>query len=188
MEIQNETNNICTKNNIILSKSDMNDYTLNLRSNNNKINYRNIINFNIYKILGEVNPKNIESCELIEQLDLHKATFLFKFKAFGPDIGIPKKYMYLETTCNQISNNIIEYSSTNLTDTTNINSLIKGYEPITSNYSNLRITLLDENTIEVIYKFNIDINEVLPTFASNLIGLLMKKMFLNLKTFIENIQ
>jgi|TARA_Y100000992_G_scaffold222561_1_gene154627 hypothetical protein len=188
MQVQNENNIICSKENVILSKVNINDYIINLRTHNNNINLRNIINFNIYKILGEVNPKNIESCDMIELLEVNKASFLFKFKLLGVDIGIPKKYMYVETTCNQISDNIIEYTSINLTDTNKIDHLIRGFEPITSKYSNLKINLLNEHTIEVSYRFNIDINEVLPKFANNLIGLLMKKIFLNLKSFIENIQ
>jgi len=190
MEILEEKsdNIICSKENIILSKNENENYILRLHSTNNKINFRSIINFNIYKILGQVNPKNIESCEMIEQLDSNKARFLFKFKALGIDIGIPKKYMYVETTCNQLSDNEIEYSSTNITSTKKIKHLIKGYEMITSNYSKLRITLMDTQSISVLYEFNIDIHESLPRFAQNLIGLLMKKMFLNLKIFIENIQ
>ena len=189
MEIQEDScdNIICNKENIILSKSKDDYYTLKLCSKNSNINFRSIINFNIYKILGEVNPKNIESCVMTEQTEYNKATFLFKFKALGLDIGIPKKYMYVETTCNQISDSEIEYASTNLVDTSKITHLIKGYEAITSNFSKLKITLLNNQSIQVDYRFNIDIHETLPRFAQNLIGLLMKKMFLNLKIFIENI-
>ena len=46
----------------------------------------------------------------------------------------------------------------------------------------------NNSNIHLDYYFNIDIHEDLPNFARNLIGFIMKKVFLNLKSFIENIR
>ena len=59
---------------------------------------------------------------------------------------------------------------------------------ITCNDSTLTITLHNNSNIKIEYNFDIDIHEDLPLFAQNLIGFMMKKIFLNLKSFIEKIR
>ena len=88
-------NILCNKEGVTLAKHDEHKYTISLDSINNNINFRNIINFNLYTIMGSVNSKHIKSAEMIKQVSDNEATFLFLFNALGADFGIPKKYMYL---------------------------------------------------------------------------------------------
>ncbi len=181
-------NILCDKENITLAKHDDNRYTISLNSVNNNINFRNIINFNLYSIMGTVNKKHIKSTEMIRSISDNEATFLFLFNALGVDFGIPKKYMYLKTTSNVISDNVIQYTSRSIEKDDLIKSKIKRYEEITCNISTLTITLINNSNIRLEYYFDIDIHEDLPLFAKNLIGFIMKKIFINLKSFIENIK
>jgi len=180
---------LCNKKNVFLYKLGENEYNIKLTSTNEHINFINIINFNIYQILGEVNTNHIESCTMIKQISKDTATFLFKFKSIGGLDNIPKKYMYVETKCNQIYNNKIEYVSSNLLCDNLIEKYVNKYEQITCHKSTLSIELLNNNhTINMEYYFNIDIHENLPYFAQDILGYMMNKMLLNLKLFIENIQ
>ena len=179
---------LCDKENITLAKHDDNRYTISLDSVNNNINFRNIINFNLYSIMGTVNKKHIKSTEMIHQVSNNEATFLFLFNALGADFGIPKKYMYLRTTSNILSDNVIQYTSSSIKKDDLIKSKVKRYEEITCNISTLTITLNSKSNIHLEYYFDIDIHEDLPLFAKNLIGFIMKKIFINLKSFIENIK
>ncbi len=185
--IDNKENLLCDKENISLVKLGDKRYKIILNSSNNNINFRNIINFNLYKMLGAVNSKHIKAVELIEQISANKAKFLFLFNPLGADFGIPKKYMYLETEANVLSDNIIEYTSKSIETDDIIQKKIKRYEKITCIDSKLIIEVFDNNNINIQYYFNIDIHEDLPLFAENLIGYIMKKIFLNLKIFIEKI-
>ena len=187
LEENNNENLLCSKQNIYLTKIDEHKYRIKLNSNNNKINFRNIINFEFFKILAEVNKKNIESCDLIQQISNDKASFLFKFKPLGIDYGIPKKYMFVETVCNIVSENELYYTSKEINLPDYLKKSVYGYDKITCHHSRLNIKLIGNTSIDVDYYFNIDINETLPIFAQNLLGFLMKKIFLNLKLFIENI-
>jgi hypothetical protein len=136
----------------------------------------------------DINKKHMDSCELIKMGSHDTAYFLYKFKALGANLGIPKKYMYVKTQCVQTSNNIIEYKSTDIVPDNDILAMVKGYDKITCKYSNLSIELFNNNNgVKVDYYFNIDIHENLPIFAQNILGILMKKMLLNLKIFIEKI-
>ena len=42
--------------------------------------------------------------------------------------------------------------------------------------------------MKLTYEFNIEFDENIPIYMENMFGLLMKKIFYNLKIFIENIQ
>ena len=179
---------LCDKENITLVKHDENRYTISLDSINNDINFKNIINFNLYTIMGSVNSKHIKSAEMIKQISENEATFLFLFNALGADFGIPKKYMYLRTTSNVLSENVIQYTSKSIVKDDSIKNRVKRYEEITCVDSTLTIKLHNNSNIHLDYYFNIDIHEDLPSFARNLIGFVMKKIFLNLKSFIENIK
>ena len=182
------TSVLCDKEDITLVKHAENKYTLSLNSVNKNVNFRNIINFNLYTIMGTVNSKHIKSAEMIQQISENEATFLFLFNALGADFGIPKKYMYLKTTSKILSDNVIQYTSNSIDIDDTIKHKIKRYEKITCVESTLTITLHTTSNIHIDYYFNIDIHEDLPMFARNLIGFIMKKIFLNLKSFIENIK
>ena len=169
---------LCDKENITLAKHDDNRYTISLDSVNNNINFRNIINFNLYSIMGTVNKKHIKSAEMIQQVSNNEATFLFLFNALGADFGIPKKYMYLKTTSNILSDNVIQYTSSSIKKDDLVKSKVKRYEEITCNISTLTITLNNKSNIHLEYYFDIDIHEDLPLFAKNLIGFIMKKYLL----------
>ena len=80
---------LCDKEDITLVKHDNNKYTISLNSINKNINFRNIINFNLYTIMGSVNKKHIKSAEMVKQISDNEATFLFLFNALGADFGIP---------------------------------------------------------------------------------------------------
>ena len=181
-------NIICNKEDVTLIKLKDNTYRILLQSHNSNVNLKNIINFDIYKLMVEINKKHMDSCELIKMESHDTAYFLYKFKALGANLGIPKKYMYVKTQCVQTANNIIEYKSTDLAPSKDILARVKGYDKITCNYSNLNIELFNNNnSVKVDYYFNINIHENLPIFAQNILGILMKKMLLNLKIFIEKI-
>ena len=188
--VENHSNKtiLCDKENVTLVKHDEHKYTISLDSVNNNINFRNIINFNLYTIMGTVNSKHIKSAEMIEQISDNEATFLFLFNALGADFGIPKKYMYLKTTSTILSDNIIQYTSKSIEKDAIIKNKVKRYEEITCIDSTLTIKLHSNSNIHLDYYFNIDIHEDLPIFARNLIGFIMKKIFLNLKSFIEIIK
>ena len=138
--------------------------------------------------MGSVNSKHIKSAEMIKQISENEATFLFLFNALGADFGIPKKYMYLRTTSNVLSDNVIQYTSKSIVKDDSIKNRVKRYEEITCVDSTLTIKLHNNSNIHLDYYFNIDIHEDLPSFARNLIGFVMKRIFLNLKSFIENIK
>jgi hypothetical protein len=186
---------ICKKHNIILKKNkEENTFSLNFKITNNNIDIAKIININLFLLFHELNKEVIEDVKVLNtNNDETVVNIIYIFKQFGNELGIPKKYMKLEIKKHSDNDNIYFHSKTPrylkteaITDTFQNN--LKNCEEIKSNFSNLNITNIKAHSADFEYLFNMDINEDLPIYMENLIGVLMKKIFINIKEFIEKIE
>ena len=174
---------ICNKENIPLKFDKLhNNYSLDLEINNNNYDLNKLMDFQIYNLIKTVNQDIIEDIEIVSQTSPDEIEVLFIFKRFGKTAGIPQKYLFLKTT-RQKSNNLILFSSIDSN-----NSLPKMSNHIaqrmTCNFFQLTVLPFDEK-IRLNFIFNIDIKEDLPIYMENMIGLMMKKIFYNLKLVLE---
>lgn len=193
--MSNNTNfkKVCDKENILLEyNKELEIYSLNFNIVNNNKNINNILDSNIYNLLKKINPEIIE--EVIEIVsDNNENVILFIFKEIGKEIGLKQKYMFLNNK-QIIENKKIIYETKSI----NKESLLENgmlnkdiFEKISKlqacncDFAKLTIIIGENNLINVHYLFKININEDLPNYMSHMIGMLMKKIFLNLKLFIE---
>ena len=177
-------NIICDKENIILKKNKENkNFILELSVTNNNIIIKNIITFKIYELMAELNKDIIEKIEIIDTDLENKKKILFIFKHICQELGISKKFMFLETEI-IINNNNYKIVGTSI----NYNKEIENSEQVSSDISLLDINLEGEHKMNLTYEFNIEFDDNIPIYMENMFGLLMKKIFYNLKTFIENIR
>ena len=93
--------------------------------------------------------------------------------------------MYLET---EIISDINDKNFKIIGRTIKYGGMIENSEQVNSDISLLNITLEEDNKMNLTYEFNIEFDENIPIYMENMFGLLMKKIFYNLKIFIENIQ
>jgi len=179
-------NIICDKQNIILKKNKENkNFLLELTLVNNNIDIKKIINFKIYELMSELNKDIIEKI-LIEDTELEdKKKILFIFKHICQEFGIPKKYMFLET---EIRSDLNSENFKIIGTSIKYDGVIENSEQVNSDISLLNITLEEDHKMNLTYEFNIEFDENIPIYMENMFGLLMKKIFYNLKIFIENIQ
>ena len=179
-------NIICDKQNIILKKNKENkNFLLELTLVNNNIDIKKIINFKIYELMSELNKDIIEKI-LIEDTEMeNKKKILFIFKHICQEFGIPKKYMFLET---EIRSDLNSENFKIIGTSIKYDGVIENSEQVNSDISLLNITLEEDNKMNLTYEFNIEFDENIPIYMENMFGLLMKKIFYNLKIFIENIQ
>ena len=179
-------NIICDKQNIILKKNKENkNFLLELTLVNNNIDIKKIINFKIYELMSELNKDIIEKI-LIEDTEFEdKKKILFIFKHICQEFGIPKKYMFLET---EIRSDLNSENFKIIGTSIKYDGVIENSEQVNSDISLLNITLEEDNKMNLTYEFNIEFDENIPIYMENMFGLLMKKIFYNLKIFIENIQ
>lgn len=188
--IKNDANNgdlvkVCGKYDINLSKNKINNnFILDFSIENPNINVYNIVNFSLYKLIADLNEDILERIEIINVIEEDvECDLLFLFKPFSKELGMSKKYMYIKTI-KSVKNNVIKFKSYDL-DISRLNVELPGYEKITSDVAELDIKILSQHSASVIYEFNLNINEDLPLYMQNMSGLMMKKLFYKLKTFIE---
>ena len=192
-------------------------YILKYNFNNldpNKVNIKALLSFGTYELLEKINTDLIEKIILLNVFNNNEADICIYFKNIAKEIGIKQKYILFRSTrkINYNNNSIIFYNK----DLSLINLEIKEkylkqlqldinkYEPLIFNYGKtiININNLDFNELSKLnnsenfknllninfdFNFQILINDNLPLYIENLIGLMFKKIFYNLKQFIENL-
>ncbi len=176
---------ICKKKNLLLTlNNNTKNYNLNFDTTFSAKNLQNYTNFNIYKLLFELNKDIIESIEIIDLLSENQANILIIFKEIGDTIKIPKNYIYV--TINKIyENDEIIFESINNNNIENIKNKIIGCNKTINEYSILKI-INNNNLLNFNYEFKFNIIFQQSNFVNNIIALLIKKIFYKLKLFIEN--
>jgi len=186
MESLTNYKTVCSKYDIHLKRSKLEDtYMISFTSENtNNINIANIMNFKIYNLIYELNKDVLDAVKIIEQPADDKVHVLFLFKQFGKELGLKKKYMFIETTA-QKKGDIITFSSKSIPYNDNLG---KDYDRVHNDFSELYANVNNKHKVDILYKFKIDMYDNLPIYMENLMGLLMKKIFYRLKIFIENLK
>ena len=169
---------------------------------NSKIDLEQLLTFKIYNLIEQLNPEIIERIVILNYCNtdnIHSNTdndtmdILFIFKPIGCEIGLKQKYMTMRTGREQHSN-IICFKS--LDFDLNADKIIEyglqKMDKMSCHYADLYIKLNknDNNNIDecdIKYCFKITQTEILPKYMEHLIGLMMKKIFINLKNFILQI-
>jgi len=177
---------LCDKYDVKLFSLDKrHEYSISFNCCNSNYDLSKIINYNLYKLLAELNPDLINKIVISpdEMNNNNNKNILFMFKSLGVGLGMLNKYMHV-TTHQEIYDKKIIFRST---DTNKKVELPKNYEKVTCNYSELTITVNSIHNIDVVYDFHIDLHEDLPKYMENLVGYMMKKLLYKLKIFIEKI-
>ena len=177
-------NNLSNHGKIVLKREIILDYLNNINEKEfliplfkNKENYE----------FDDFNSLNIE--ELNMQIPLgHLINNLYNINYTTNPYNVKKYNSILKTqTSNsiEINNNNILFES-NTCKNTNLDISNNKCGEIICKTSNLSVTNITKHSANFEYLFNMDINEDLPIYMENLIGVLMKKIFLKIKEFIEN--
>jgi len=174
---------VCIKERVFLKREkSCNIFLLQFNLENKNKNLHDIININMYTLLYNLNKDNFEKIEIKKCISPNEVEVLFLFKPFGKDLGIKPKYMYIKTVAD-IKNEKHIYTSVDI-EYPNMNEL-SNYERIKNTISTMVINFESDSKINVYYIFKFELFHSLPIYMENILGLTMKKMFLNLKNFIE---
>lgn len=174
---------VCIKERVFLKREkSCNIFLLQFNLENRSKNLHDIININIYSLLFSLNKDNFEKIEIKKWISPTEVEVLFLFKPFGKELGIKPKYMYIKTLA-QITNEKHIYTSFDI-DYPNIGEL-SNYEKIKNTISTMVVNFESDLKVNISYIFKLELVNSLPIYMENILGLTMKKMFLNLKNFIE---
>ena len=182
---------ICFKEKMHLKREKSNNiYLLQFIAENGNINLYNMINLDIYNMMFTLNKDNFEKIELdnitiissSRDKVINEVNVLFIFKPFAADLGIKPKYMYVKVTevCESTKKTYncvdIDYP---------IPEELKNYDKVVNALSSMVVNFESCHKINISYIFKLDLSHSLPIYMENIMGLIMKKVFLNLKQFIE---
>jgi len=193
---------ICGKGDMLLYE--ITNYNFNTKSynlqftisniNNTKTNINDLTGLEIYKLLETQNNELIEKI-YITNLSENEADICILITHIAKEIGIKQKYMLFRTTkiVNKLNNSVTFYNkdlkliSEQLKEDylKHYNLLNLNYEPLIYNYGKTQIIVQKDENELLNVKFNIDfqviVDDDLPLYMENLVGLMFKKMFYNLK-------
>ena len=183
--------------------------------NLNKININSLLGNDIYDLLEKLNVELIEKIHILNKISEECLDICIIFKHIAKEVGIKRKYIIfrslksIDTKNYSINFNIKDLS---LIDDTLKNNYKKqlnlldntSYEPLIFNYGDINLNILTSNInnfndifkninvdriidVDFIMNFQILISDKLPIYMENMIGLLIKKMFYNVKQFVDNL-
>ena len=183
--------------------------------NLNKININSLLGNDIYNLLEKLNVELIEKIHILDKISEECLDICIIFKHIAKEVGIKQKYIIfrslksINTKKYCINFNIKDLS---LIDDTLKNNYKKqlnlldntSYEPLIFNYGDINLNILTSNInnfndifkninvdriidIDFTMNFQILISDKLPIYMENMIGLLIKKMFYNVKQFVDNL-
>ena len=174
---------LCKKGGVHLYKMpDSDGYRLYFEIQNPTINIKNILDNNIYELITKLNPDFFEDFKILREYDDNSKDICMSFHSFGKELGIQKKIMFINLKKSSFSNEI-HFIGKHILGENNS----KKHDIIEHKHSTIKIKFLNQHHAEIDYTFNVDIKEDLPIYMENMIGIIMKKIYLNLKTIIENI-
>jgi len=162
-----------------------NHYSLTFTMENNKIVLSKIIDFNLIKLIYDLNPDVYEKVH-IETLNNDEVILTLLMKHFFEDLGLPQRYSFIhmkkvdeECKINFIAQSIKSHKPEGMPEDAELMAL-----------QNM-IAICDIITPhKVNFSFNVifDGEMNFPPFAEKMVGMILHKIFKRVKQFIENVR
>jgi hypothetical protein len=174
---------IYEKDGMIFTKIDDKKYCLTFSMENKNILIANIIDFNLFKLIYELNSDIYERVDL-QKLNENQAVVTLLIRHLFEDLGLPQKYSYLHMT-KTVNNHQIVFRSQSIhaerpegvpdeAEFIAMKENIGVCEIVTPHKMNFYFTVQFEDYVEI------------PQFAEKMVGILLNKIFKRVKQFIEN--
>jgi len=186
----NNTNN--TNSNFQMNKVTNGEYNIKFYLENNNIHLAKTIDFNLIKLLYELNQ------DIYEKIDLKifndtQATILAINKHLFQDLGISQKYSHLKISKYILGSGKIIFDlqtlKTNPSEHSMSHLIPEKAEQLPIKQFTISCNVINQHKIEFGIDFKIDIDTIeLPVFVENALCKIFIKMFKRVKQFIENIQ
>ena len=199
---------LCNKGNMILNEIKIpltNNKAFNLQFelnnlNTSKVNSDLLLTIQFYDLLEKVNGDLIEKIHILNVINAQETDICIILKQIAKEVGVKQKYILFRCTkyLNKLNNSITYYNKDLIYEHKNLIddylSIMKldnnNYEPLTFNFGKTVISTYNNDKffdVKISIDFQISIADDLPIYMSNLIGLMFKKMFYNVKIFIDGL-
>jgi len=175
---------ILEKDGFVFTKLRNNCYNMTFSIENNKILLPNIINFDLIKLMYDLNPDIYEFVEL-DKINNDNAYITFVIKHLFQDVGVSQKYSHLQLT-RTTTDKLITICAHTLPMERPANVPIQA--------ELLKIDTIEcvcniENPHKIFFTYNViyENTQNIQPYAEKIIGIISNKVFKRLKRFIENV-
>lgn len=182
----NLTKIISEKNGMRLIRNSDNIFNFVCTIENKNIYLDKIINFELVKLIFEINNDIYEKV-IMNKIDENNAEFIFIMKHFFADIGLPQRYYHFILTKNFNQNeNKITFKSEIINDK-KPEFISKDIEflPINKMDFECQFTSLQRDKMLFNAFIVFDKNLSIPEYVEKVVGLIVNKIFIRVKQFIE---
>ena len=178
---------IIDKNGFTMERIGKNKYVAIFSIENKNVYLKKIVNFNLMQILYEVN-KDVFDDFKYKHIDDNCVESYFLIKHFFSDFGLPQKFSHtnVEKIDDPENNSILFICKNSITNILNIPNIPNKGEMMNLDYMCLKCKITNNHKIEVLS--HIFFREMdIPAFVEKMSGIIISKMFIKVKQFIENI-
>ena len=185
MDLNENQTILFNKEGFIFSRVKKNQYKLEFTMENNNIIISKIVDFNLIKLMYDLNPDVYEKVDF-QQINDCEAIASLLLKHFFEDLGMPQKYSFLHIR-KFVEERKIIFKSESIRDKRptgipgdceqmNIQDFIGICDIVTPHKVNFTFNVLFDPTANV------------PVFAEKMVGVILFKIFKRVKQFIENVR
>jgi len=182
----NLTKIISEKNGMKLIRNPDNVFNFVCAIENKHIYLDKIINFELIKLIFEINNDIYEKV-IMNKIDDNNAEFIFVMKHFFADIGLPQRYYHFMMKKNfNINENKIVFTSETINDK-KPDFISKDIEflSIDKMIYECQFTSLQRDKMLFSALISFDKNLSIPEYVEKVVGLIVNKIFIRVKQFIE---
>ena len=168
----------------IFSRIKKNNYKMEFCMENKNIVLSKIIDFNLIKLIYNLNPDIYEKVEL-EIINDNEALATILMKNLFEELGFPQKFSYLEMK-REIDNNKIIFISKSIQSDRPINIPIDAESMAVENMISV-CDIITPHKINFSFNIKFENNIIIPSFMEKMVGIILHKIFKRVKQFIENV-
>jgi hypothetical protein len=167
------------------SKFGTNHYCTTFIIKNDNIRLVDVINFDLIKLMYDLNPDIYELVQLEKQGD-NDACCLLIMKHFFEDLGLPQRYAYLRMHKSTIGETIVFDASSDYANAPK--NIPESCKPTAIKNIKSICEIITQHELQ--FTHNIYFNEVniMPVFVEKMVGVIINKIFKRVKQFIENVR
>ena len=185
-----QSNLLMDKNGMKITKPTNNEYNVTFSIQNNEFILPSIINFDMVKLIFDLNPDIYEKSILKKDISLDNASICSLMKDIYSDLGIPQSYICMSVEMFKLSD-IIKFKCNPLhIDGKSVPVEFSGIPdlyllPIKNMIIDCNI--LTNHHIQINCKINVDDDVEIEPFIEKMVMSVVNKIFIRLKQFIENL-
>ena len=173
-----------SKEDFVFKKNDKNDYSLFFYMENPHINLSKIIDFNLVKLIYDVNKDIYEKVNLTIIND-NEATLNLLMKSLFEEIGMCQRFSYLNIE-KVVTDNSISFISKTIKDV-KPEGMPNDAELIPIKNMICKFNIITQHKIEFICNILFENTNIITSVVEKIIGLILFKVFKRVKQFIENV-